>query len=156
MNGHSSRIGVVLLSLLWCGCASIRFRPSEAAATVAVRPAAATLAGSAWRLVEIVSMDDSVYAPADRDLYTLTFAGDGSMSLRADCNRGTGSWSSDSPGQLRFGSIAATRALCPPGSLHDRYLAQFEWVRSYVIRDDHLFLATMADGSIIELEPIPE
>jgi len=77
------------------------------------------------------------------------------MRVRADCNLGTGSWTSESAGQLQFGEIAATQALCPPGSLHDRYMAQFPWVRSYVTKDGGLFLATMADGSIIEFEPMP-
>jgi hypothetical protein len=45
-------------------------------------------------------------------------------------------------------------AMCSPGSLADRYLAEFQWVRSYVMKDGHLFLATMADGSIIEFEPV--
>jgi para-nitrobenzyl esterase len=76
------------------------------------------------------------------------------MNVLADCNRGKGSWASESDSQLQFGPIAATRAMCQPESLHDRYLSQFEWVRSYVMRDGHLFLATMADGSIIEFEPM--
>jgi hypothetical protein len=29
-------------------------------------------------------------------------------------------------------------------------------VRSYVMKDGHLFLATMADGSIIEFEPVSD
>jgi heat shock protein HslJ len=115
----------------------------------------ATLAGTAWRLVEIVSMDDSVYAPDDPSLYTLEFKANGAARVRADCNLGTGSWTSESAGQLRFGQIATTQALCAPGSLHDRYLAQFPWVRSYVMKDGRLFLATMADGSIVEFEPVP-
>jgi hypothetical protein len=32
-------------------------------------------------------------------------------------------------------------------------MKQFEWVRSYVVEGGHLFLSTMADGSIIEFEP---
>jgi heat shock protein HslJ len=111
------------------------------------------LVGRPWRLVEIVSMDDRVDAPKDRSLFTMTFKADGAVQIQADCNRGAGSWTSTAPGKLRFGQIAATRAMCPPGSLHDRYMAQFPWVRSYVMKDGHLFLATMADGSIIELEP---
>ncbi len=59
-------------------------------------------------------------------------------------------WTSKAAGELNFGPIASTRAQCPPGSLSDIYLAQFEWVRSYVMQDGHLFLATMADGSITE------
>ena len=112
------------------------------------------LVGRTWQLVEIVSMDDRVDAPDDRALYTVTFMADGSVQIRADCNRGTGAWTSVAPGKLEFGEIAATQALCLPGSLHDRYMAQFPWVRSYVMKDGHLFLATMADGSIIELEPV--
>jgi len=115
----------------------------------------AMLAGTAWQLVKIMSMDDRVDEPADRSLYTLVFGADGNVSLRADCNRGTGTWTSESAGQLGFGPLATTRAMCPPGSLFDRYIAQFEWVRSYIIKDGHLFLATMADGSIIEFEPMP-
>ena len=117
-------------------------------------PAVSELAGTAWRLVSIQGMDDSTDAPSDRSLYTLEFSSDGNAAMRADCNRGMGSWSSESPGQLQFGLIAATRAMCPPESLSEKYLAQFEWVRSYVLNEGHLFLATMADGAIIEFEPV--
>ena len=146
------------------GCA--REDAENAAEPVAAEPAAATpapaeeaaapeLAGTAWRLLNIAEMDDSTDLPDDSSKYTLVFNPDGSASMRADCNRGMGSWTSESPGQLQFGPIAATRAMCPPESLSDKYLAQFEWVRSYVLKDGHLFLATMADGAIIEFEPLP-
>ena len=136
--------------------------PAQSASQTAPAPEPAAdterfeFAGTAWRLVEILSMDDSVFTPQDRSHYTLAFAADGSATLRADCNRGAGTWTSQGPNQLQFGPIASTRAMCPPGSLSERYLAQFEWVRSYVTRDGHLFLATMADGAIIEFEPVTE
>ncbi len=117
--------------------------------------AVSALTGTSWRLVQIMGMDDSVAEPEDRSLYTLEFNADGQAAVRADCNRGMGSWTSESAGQLQFGPIATTRAMCPPGSISDKYLAQFEWVRSYVMKDGHLFLATMADGAIIEFEPAP-
>lgn len=110
--------------------------------------------GTAWQLVEIVSVDDRVVARGDRSLYTLEFKTGGSVKVRTDCNRGTGPWTSACRGQLRSGQIAATQALCPPGSLHARYMAQFPWVRSDIIKDGELFLATMTDGSIVELEPM--
>ena len=113
------------------------------------------LAGTAWRLSNIASMDDSIDVPDDPGKYTLEFAADGRAAIRADCNRGTGTWTSGSTRQLTFGPVATTRAMCPPGSLSGKYLAQFEWVRSYILKDGHLFLATMADGSIIEFEPLP-
>ena len=117
--------------------------------------ATADLQGTTWRLLKIQSMDDTAFTPDEPDRYTLTFGADGRVSVRADCNRGTGSWQSESGSQLTFGPIAATRALCPPGSISDTFLAQFQWVRSYMMQDGHLFLATMADGAIIEFEPIP-
>jgi heat shock protein HslJ len=112
------------------------------------------LAGTSWRLVKILSMDDSVYEPDDTSKYTLDFRADGTVAILADCNRGSGTWTSSSASQLQFGPIAATKALCPPGSLSERYLAQFQWVRSYVMENGHLYLATMADGSIIEFAPM--
>ncbi len=112
------------------------------------------LAGTSWRLVQIMSMDDTTYTPDDPSLYTLELGSDGTASIRADCNRGSGAWTSESDSQLQFGVIAATQAQCAPDSLHDQYMSQFQWVRSYVMKDGHLFLATMADGSIIEFEPV--
>jgi heat shock protein HslJ len=114
---------------------------------------ASELTGTSWQLVKIMSMDDRVDVPDDRSKYTLELPADGKAAMQADCNQGTGSWTSASAGQLQFGPVAATRALCPPGSLSEKYLAQFEWVRSYVMKNGHLFLATMADGSIIEFTP---
>ena len=117
--------------------------------------AAGELAGTSWQLVRIMSMDDTVDVPDDSEKYTLDLRADGKVAFLADCNRAGGSWSSESAGHLNFGVMAATMAQCEPGSLSDKYLAQFEWVRSYVIEDGHLFLATMADGAIIEFEPDP-
>jgi para-nitrobenzyl esterase len=124
--------------------------------TAASQTSASELAGTSWRLVKISSMDDTTAVPDDPSHYTLSFGADGSASIRADCNRGSGSWSSEGPSQLKFGPLATTRAMCPPGSLSDKYVAQFEYVRSYVFSDGHLFIATMADGSIIEFEPDTE
>lgn len=139
------------------GSASTDEAPAAGAGSSSAAPetpsGSSELAGTSWRLVKIMSMDDSVYEPDDRTLYTLEFGKGDGASLLADCNRGTGTWTSESPGQLVFGPIAATSAACLPGSLSERYLAQFQWVRSYVLEDGHLFLATMADGSIIEFEP---
>ena len=52
--------------------------------------------------------------------------------------------------------MALTRAMCPPGSLHDRMVRQLPFVRSYVIQDGRLFLSLLADGGIYEFEPVRE
>lgn len=124
--------------------------------TCAMSASANDLTGTSWRLVKIQSMNDTVDIPADSANFTLEFLTDGIAAMQADCNRGSGEWTSASPSELRFGTVASTQAMCPPGSLSDKYLAQFEWVRSYVIEDGSLFLATMADGAIIEFAPITD
>jgi para-nitrobenzyl esterase len=43
----------------------------------------------------------------------------------------------------------------PAWALHDRIVKHWSLIRSFVIRDGHLFLSLMADGGIYEFEPIP-
>ena len=114
------RLRLLLLSLLvpLAPIAAQEEAPQSIGSAASVRP---SLAGTAWQLVRILSMDDSVYEPRDRSLYRLEFQQDGRASLLADCNRGTGSWT-EAAGKLEFGPVASTRAMCPPGSISERYL----------------------------------
>ena len=114
-----------------------------------------SLAASSWRLVKFQGGDDSVLRPDDRSKYTLAFAADGTVSARLDCNRGRGAWTSSGKGQLEFGPMAITRAMCPPGSLNDQLVRQLPYVRSYVIKGGNLFLSLMADGGVYEFEREP-
>jgi para-nitrobenzyl esterase len=115
--------------------------------------AAVSLAGTSWQFVRFQGGDDRVAVPDDRAKYTVAFGADGGVSVRFDCNRGRGSWKSEQPGQLLFGPLALTRAMCPPGSLHDQFVKHWFYVRSYVLRNGHLYLSLMADGGIYEFEP---
>jgi para-nitrobenzyl esterase len=114
---------------------------------------AAALDGTAWRLVKFQGGDGAVLVPDDKAKYTVAFGKEGRLSVRFDCNRGSGQWSSPGPKQLGFGPMAMTRAMCPPGSLHDQLVKQWPYVRSYVMKNGHLFLSLMADGGIYEFEP---
>ena len=114
------------------------------------------LSGASWQLVRIQGGDDSVVVPDDKSKYTLAFATDGSVAARIDCNRGRGTWKSSAPNLLELGPIALTRAMCRPGSLHNRMVRQLPFVRSYVIQNGRLFLSLMADGGIYEFEPVRE
>jgi para-nitrobenzyl esterase len=132
----------LLLALLATGCAQ-----------TAPQSPPDGLAGTSWRLVKFQGGDGAELRPYDKSLYTLAFTADGNVNARIDCNRGRGSWKSAGKGQLELGPMAITRAACAPGSLHDRLVRQYPHIRSYVIRDGHLFLSLMADGGIYEFEP---
>lgn len=114
----------------------------------------AELKGTSWQLVKFQGSDDKALTPDDRSKYTLAFAGEGRVSVRIDCNRGFGTWKSSGANQLEFGPLALTRAMCPPAALNDRLAKDWEHVRSYIVKDGHLFLSLMADGGTYEFEPL--
>lgn len=118
------------------------------------------LAGTNWQLVEFQSMDDAIgtIRPTDPSLFTMRLDRDGTVSMRLDCNRATGSWSAQPAadgygGRFEFGQLASTRALCPPPRLDERIVRDAQYVRGYVLRDGRLYLSLMADAGIYAWEP---
>lgn len=121
------------------------------------RPAAggaAPLQGTTWQLVKFEGGDDRTLTPDDPTKYTIEFAAGGVLAARVDCNRGRGTWKATPPSQLELGPLALTRAKCPEGSLHDHIVKQWPFVRTFVIKNGHLFLSLMADGGIYEFAPV--
>jgi heat shock protein HslJ len=112
-----------------------------------------SLSGSAWELVKFQGSDGKTLAPDNSYKYTVVFRADGRVSVRIDCNRGTGTWKPAGPNQLQFGALALTRASCPPAALNDRIAKDWPYVRSYTVKAGHLFLALMADGGTYEFVP---
>ena len=109
--------------------------------------------GVLWHLERIQMMDDTELRPEDPSQYTLELAADGSVAVRADCNRGAGRYTIDGV-ELRIGPLGVTRALCPPGSLDTRYL-QLDIAASWMIRDGQLAIATAMDSAILFFAPAP-
>jgi heat shock protein HslJ len=114
---------------------------------------ASPLLGTRWQLVRFQGGDGTTLTPDDRAKYTFDFNNDGRIAVRIDCNRGGGAWKTTGSGQLELGPLALTRARCPEGSLHDQIVKQWSFIRSFIIKDNHLFVALMADGGIYEFEP---
>ena len=133
--------------------------PAAAAGESAAAPAA-PLAGTAWRLVEIQSMDDAIGSTrvADPSQYTMRLNADGSVALRLNCNSATGSWSAEAAasdpasGRFEFGPLAATAASCPPPTLDEQVTKHAPYFRSYLLNEGRLYLSLMADGGIFVWE----
>ncbi|QBE65374.1 META domain-containing protein [Pseudoduganella lutea] len=119
-------------------------------------PRNAGLAGSAWNLVSFTSSSDTtgVIKPQEAEQYQLQFSADGKAVFRFDCNRWNGTWEGDAAGagsgSLRFGTVATTRAMCPPQAMNERLPRDIESVRSYRIDGDRLYLSLMADGGVYQ------
>lgn len=164
------RVAVVILlfGLALGGCEASKYqdRSSELPPSAAMTSPANTarhptptidnpLENSQWRLVEFQSMDDEkgTLRPEDPSLYTMRLNGDGTVFMRLNCNRASGTWSSapsgnGTSGRFAFGPLAATRAACPPPSMDDMVARQAEFIRSYLLENDRLYLSLMADGGI--------
>jgi para-nitrobenzyl esterase len=93
----------------------------SACAPVVPKGPAAVLGGTSWQLVRFQGGDGKSLTPDERTKYTVAFGADSGVSVRFDCNRGRGAWKSAGPGQIEFGPMALTRAMCQPGSLHDQF-----------------------------------
>lgn len=122
---------------------------------------AEALSGSTWQLVAIQSMDDAQGTtridPPEK--FTVSFAADGRANFRIDCNRASATWkatpsANPSSGSVEFGQLAATKMMCPPGSLDQKVMRDLPHVRSYFFKDGKLYLSLIADGGIYEWQPI--
>jgi len=151
-----------LSALVLSGCGAPAKKIAAGGEATQAPPAAAPpLAGTAWRLVEIQSMDDAIGVTrvADPSKYTMRLNADGSVALRLNCNSATGTWSAEtgadrSSGRFVFGPLAATMASCPPPSVDEQVTRQAPYFRSYLLKDGRLYLSLMADGGIFVWEPM--
>ncbi len=114
------------------------------------------LTDTRWQLIKIQSMDDNEYIPDEPAKYQLTFLPAGELIIVADCNRGRGQWVQTGTSQLEFSQIVSTRAECGPNSLYNRFINNLNYIRSFVYVNGHIFLATMADGAILEFAPLSD
>ena len=114
----------------------------------------APLDGTSWRLVKFDGGDGKAIRPPNPASFTLEFQVGGGLVLRVDCNRGRGTWKAASPSGIELKPQVLTRAFCGKESMHDQILKDLPLVRSYVMKDGHLFLSLMADGGIYEYEPM--
>ena len=110
------------------------------------------LAGSAWRLVQLRTPNDSVIKPEKVAIYTIEFGTEGQAIVVGGCNRGGGTYTVTPPKGLSFGPLRTTRAMCPPGSISARFLADFAQMRGYAIVGGMLYI-DLADGGIYQLAP---
>jgi len=147
------------------GAATAIQDPPQAGSVPGAAESSATnpLSDTIWRLVEFQSMDDSqgVSRPDDPSKYVMELSADGSVAMRLNCNRATGTWTAQAAadgasGRFEFGPLAMTQALCPPPSMDEQIAMLAEYIRGYLVRDGNLYLSLMADGGIYAWEPWAE
>jgi heat shock protein HslJ len=101
-----------------------------------------------WEWVSMITPVETI-APDRPESYTIRFERAGRLSVRADCNRGGGTYSVSTDRRLMIGPIALTRVGCPPGSLSERFGREVGRASSYFQRDGALFLELPVDSGTL-------
>jgi len=120
----SSRLALLTTLLIASNLASACSRAITAPSTVADSPAGSTAlsTNTVWTLRSLTQTGSPEITIADPGAFTLTLGDDGKIAVRADCNRGSASYTVS--GQtLSVGLMAVTRAYCQSAPLDDQYLA---------------------------------
>lgn len=105
-----------------------------------------------WQWAGSQSMDDSQVIVDEPRNYTVNFADDGTVSVKADCNNAMGEYTiNGSAIDIELGPM--TMAMCPEGSLSDSFVASLNDAVSVVFEGGNIYLALPMDGNILELNP---
>ena len=110
-------------------------------------PDGSTLTGVVWQWQQTL-LSGSATMPDDPSRYTLEFLPDGKVSLRADCNRGGGSYDVRDF-HLTFGALFTTLIGCPPGSLGGEYGEQLSHAAFWAVDGDRLAIGLAPEAGVM-------
>jgi heat shock protein HslJ len=105
-----------------------------------------------WLLTEIQYFNDAAVKPAAPAHYVLQLFHNGTVLVKADCNRGIGTFLLVGK-KLTFLQIGYTREICLPGSLFEQYTKALEAAFSCMVRDGYLFIYSTADSGVLKFAP---
>lgn len=155
MNASIRLLSLCFLLALPVACATapppaLPPQPTPAGQAPVVMPTAlpAGVAEVTWGWESLVTPTETV-KPDRPERYTIRFERTGRVAVRADCNRGSGSYTLLPDRRLTFGPVALTRAACPQGSLSDRFARDVGRATSYFVRDGAFFLELPVDSGTL-------
>ena len=97
------------------------------------------ITGIVWKWQQTLYNNDQRAVPSEPSHYTMAFQPDGTLRIRADCNRAGGKYS------LRKSALTievthSTRAACPSDSLEQTFLKNLNSAAIYFMREGHLYI----------------
>jgi len=100
---------------------------------------ASGIVGMSWKWAQTIYNNDTMTVPAEPDLYTVMLHRDGTVDVRADCNRGGGTYVNKG-GSISINITHTTMAMCPPGSLEGEFLRNLDAAAAYFMAEGDLYL----------------
>jgi heat shock protein HslJ len=146
--------GFCILGVAATACAPVQPPPAPAASgsPAAVASSEPTLPPDVvevtWQWVSFVTPVEQLQVDAP-ERYTLRFDRAGRLAVRADCNRGTTSYSVSPDRRVEIRPIALTRMACPAGSLSDRFVKEVGRATSYLVKDGALLVELPVDSGTL-------
>ena len=105
--------------------------------------------GIVWKWDQTIYNNDTKTAPAEPDQYTLKLQPDGTVGVRADCNRGGGTYIKQNS-NISIHIAHMTRALCPADSLEEEFLRNLAAAVIYFVQDRNLYLDLKFDSGTMK------
>lgn len=105
------------------------------------------LVGRVWQWQRSDLPGGKSVTAASPERYTLAFQPGGRVLLRADCNRGSGSYEVNG-NAMKMGPAATTKMGCPPDSQDGEFLRQLVEVTGYNVSGNELALTLRGGGTM--------
>jgi heat shock protein HslJ len=110
------------------------------------------LTGQSWQWVSFTNPVEQFDVEAPQS-YQLTFNGDGTVDIVADCNNAAGSYT-DEDGALTIAIGPMTMAACPPESRSDQFIRLLGGAARCFFEEGNLYIDLFADGGTLAFAPV--
>jgi heat shock protein HslJ len=117
----------------------------------AVAPVTAELVGMVWQWGQTLYNDDTRVVPPRPESYTVQFGANGTVNVRADCNRKGGGYALDGK-SIAIEITHSTMAACPDGSLEDRFVRDLTSGAVWFMKDGDLYIDLKYDSGTMRLK----
>jgi len=97
------------------------------------------ITGEVWKWHQTLYNNDQKSVPPDPSHYTVTFNPDRTLNIRADCNRGGGTFSTEGK-RISIEVTHTTRAMCPPESLEQTFIKDLDASNIFFFSDGNLYI----------------
>ncbi len=150
--GFKNFFGIASMSSLLFGIVAICLIISQSAVFAGGPPDPEDITGAEWKWLQSLYNNDQKAVPADPAHYTITFKPDGTLNVRADCNRAGGAYTVTDQ-SISIQVTHSTMAMCPPDSLDVKFLKDLAAAAIYFFKDGHLHLDLKYDSGTMQFSP---
>ena len=109
------------------------------------------LVGPVWQWVQTLYNNDTQAMPSRPESYTVQFGADGTVDVRADCNRKGGRYSGQDR-QIAIEITRSTMAACPDDSLEGPFVRDLTAGVNWFLKDGDLYIDLKYDTGTMRLK----